>query len=332
MMASKSTSKSRWRPRPLTAAEVAEWVRVSMAVMLSDEQLAAWRGASQAHGAQSSVATNPEGAAAECPRHFLDLPQELLQRVAEATAAREYGALSRACTASRTAAAGAFSVAVAAEVARRLKAGEQVCNRICRVCPTLVLPAAVASVGVMSFWGCRSLTSIVLPEGLTSVDNQAFQACTALTSIVLPASCTRVGDRAFYCCRSLTSIILPTSLTEIGAEAFTDCESLTTITIPDKVEAIGLRTFQGCTTLSSVNLNASLEFINGEAFKDCRALQSITIPASATLIIIPNAFVRCFALDTPSRGRILAICPNAVLDRYPFVPPTYDDFVDAGVY
>ena len=114
-------------------------MRVSMAQMLTADQLAAWRGASQALGAESSAAANPQGAAEERPRHLLDLPTELVQRVAEAMGAREYGAFSCACPSSRAAAAGALSVVVGAEVARRLKAGRHVSDRICRVCPAVVV-------------------------------------------------------------------------------------------------------------------------------------------------------------------------------------------------
>jgi len=238
-------------------------------------------GTMMAHSATQASQSNdpqaPSSAAACDPRHLLDLPSELLQRVAEVMAAREYGAFSRACTGSRTAAAGALSVVVGAEVAQRLKTGLQISNSICRACPALVVPVGVTSVGDRALIRCHSLTSIVLPEGLMSVGAFAFQLC-ALTSVVLPASCTSIGEYAFNYCRSLASITLPASLTKIGVNCFNESESLTTITIPDKVSTIQQCTFAACTALTSISLPASLTLISSHAFCECTSLTAITIP------------------------------------------------------
>ena len=58
------------RPRPLTAAEVAEWVRVSMAQMLTDKQLAAWRAISivVATGSSTARARQPSPTDGSPPR------------------------------------------------------------------------------------------------------------------------------------------------------------------------------------------------------------------------------------------------------------------------
>ena len=47
----------------------------------------------------------------------------------------------------------------------------------------VVLGSGVVSLGVVSFYNCKSLASIHIPEGVTSIGEEAFNGCSTLTSI-----------------------------------------------------------------------------------------------------------------------------------------------------
>ena len=245
-------------------------------------------------------------------RELLDLPAVVLQCVAEFLVVRDYAAFAQTCSACHASSAGALHAVVANEVARRLNDGEKISDVLCQKCPNLEVPRGVSSIGRHAFEQCQSLTSIVLPAGLTEIGAAAFNLCFNLTSVVLPSSCKTIGGTAFCSCYALTSIILPSSLTKLGGKSFSSCKSLTAITIPDGVVILEQYTFEKCKALVSATLPANLTSIHDSPFENCTALKSIDLPRSVTFIQ-KLAFCGCAALDAPSRERIRAICPDAVI-------------------
>ena len=113
--------------------------------------------------------------------NVLELPDALLGEFVVGTLApRDFGCFARASQACRDLAERMQRVVLYAEVARRLKAGEEIGNAICAARPALELTAGVTSIGDSAFHRCISLTSITLPAGLTSIGGLAFRYCTSL--------------------------------------------------------------------------------------------------------------------------------------------------------
>lgn len=250
-------------------------------------------------------------AASRRPLQLLDLPQELLQGIAEAMLTREASAFSRSNTACQAAAS---NVLMLANVVQQLKIGKQIGDGIGKTrvgikSIDLSVSVGIKSIGMRAFYKCISMTSIVLPAGLVTVGLGAFFDCISLTSISMPLSCKSIGPYAFHNC-AFVSITLPIFLTELGHHAFSHCNSLTAITIPDPIDTIYRFTFGDCIALKSITLPAKLITIESYAFEDCTALNSIILPDCVT-DIQDLAFTGCVALDAPSRDRIRAICPDA---------------------
>ena len=146
------------------------------------------------------------------------------------------------------------------------------------------IPDSVTTIGVYTFYNCRSLTSITIPDSVTSIGTYAFSDCSSLTSITIPDNVTAIGTCAFYGCSSLISITIPDSVTTIGAGAFLGCWNLTSMTIPDSVTTIGSEAFYGCSSLTSVTIGNSVTTIGHSAFRNCSSLTSVTIGDSVTTI------------------------------------------------
>ena len=152
---------------------------------------------------------------------LLTLPDAVLEAVCLALRASDLVFFSRACAECRRVAEAAniMPALLAAEMVRRLSAGEQISDALCAACPDLVLPPGVASVPALAFFGCRSLRSIVLPSSVTSIGANAFSECASLSSVTLPSGLTSIALYAFLGCSSLRTIELPQG-TRVAFAAF----------------------------------------------------------------------------------------------------------------
>ena len=208
------------------------------------------------------------------------LPTELLEGIASQLHVAEVAAFavaSQACAAAARRAVGDPSVAVPAEVARRLLAGKRAGRQACAKCPAMVLPSVgLNSIGGGAFYKCTALTSIALPASITSVGVNAFHLCHALTSIDLPAGLTSIELGTFAWCRALHSLALPTGITSIAASAFQCCETLTTVILPNGLTDIGVYAFYRCPALTMINIPASVQSIGACAFVACPSLDHAT--------------------------------------------------------
>jgi len=170
------------------------------------------------------------------------------------------------------------------------------------------LPDSVTtSIGIKTFYECRSLTSAIIGNGVTKIEGGgspnsyncygAFYGCSSLVSLTLGNSIKSIGNTAFYECESLISITIPDSVTNIGAWAFIRCRNLSSVNIPNNVTSIGEGTFSGCRSLTSVNIPNSVTSIGKSAFSGCQGLKSVIIPDSVTSIG-QDAFQICTSLTS----------------------------------
>ena len=267
---------------------------------------------------------------------LVDLPEDVIWRIAVMLPARDFARLALASRACRAAASDEHIAAIIpTEAARRLVAGKRVGDDFCQRCPILELPAAsgISTVGVFAFERCSSLREVRLPSGITSLGNRAFYGCAALERIVLPrelltigsnafsgcaalsslglpAGLTTIGKAAFSGCTSLASIVLPSRITSIPDSAFGNCTSLRSVTLPTAVHALGDCCFYNCSSLASIELPRSLSSIGSYAFFDCASLSNIRLPANVA--IRGGAFCSCTALDDESRQRIRDVDEEAL--------------------
>ena len=70
----------------------------------------------------------------------------------------------------------------------------------------VILSNSITSIGLGTFYYCKSLTSIHIPEGVTSIGDSVFAYCSGLTSINIPESVTSIGSTTFLNCTSLISV------------------------------------------------------------------------------------------------------------------------------
>ncbi len=116
---------------------------------------------------------------------------------------------------------------------------------------SLVLPAAIKSIGSYAFEGCANLTSITLHDAVTGFGYNAFENCANLASINLPANITQIQRGTFKNCAALASIVIPSTVEIIDQEAFYGCASLTTVNIPAGMQNIGNRVFTHCASMQA---------------------------------------------------------------------------------
>lgn len=124
---------------------------------------------------------------------------------------------------------------------------------------SIKIPEGVTSIGLSTFFNCKSLKSVTLPKGFTDIGYMAFYGCTSLTSIDIPSSVTSVGKMAFVNCAALEEVWLPSGVTNIGESAFAFCTSLIRINIPYNATSIGKMAFYACTKLSSISYPGTVE-------------------------------------------------------------------------
>jgi hypothetical protein len=146
------------------------------------------------------------------------------------------------------------------------------------------------------FGNCEWLTSVIIPAAVTSIGAGAFDGCHGLTSITIPAAVTSIGFRAFSDCDGLTSITVPAGVTDIGGDAWSSCSNLTSIDVdgsnPNYLSEAGVLFDKNKTTLiqcpagktGTYTVPAGVTAIGFRAFLDCRGLTSITVPASVTTV------------------------------------------------
>lgn len=138
----------------------------------------------------------------------------------------------------------------------------------CSNLESVVVGAAVKSIGVRAFFGCDNLSQVDFRSGIKKIDTQAFMGCTGLSKIVLPESLEEIGFEAFMDCTNIKSVRLPNNLKTIGGQAFAGCTGLTKIVIPASVEMINTGAFSGCTNLADVYVLGTDTKCENQAFGD----------------------------------------------------------------
>jgi hypothetical protein len=153
-----------------------------------------------------------------------------------------------------------------------------------------------ASIGSFAFSGCVFLVSVNLPEGLETIGESAFQHCGFLREISLPTGLQEIGKGAFANCIFLRIVSLPAGLSQIGEEAFQYCSSLRELSLPAGLQQIGDRAFNSCSSLRELSLPVGLQQIGVGAFAGCSSLREISLPAGLQQIG-SSAFTSCSSLE-----------------------------------
>ena len=116
-----------------------------------------------------------------------------------------------------------------AEGSRLRSIGDEACKRF-EYLSTVVLPAALVTIGKQAFSYCEKLASVEFGagSGLREVGERAFEYCKALKTIALPSSVETIGAKAFMWCTSLADVTLGANsqLRYIGEAAFKSTPAL----------------------------------------------------------------------------------------------------------
>ena len=175
---------------------------------------------------------------------------------------------------------------------------------------SIVIPAAVDSIGDRAFGDCHNLADIriencdrplKMKEGYYGPFNYSDAEKTVYigrdlkltengnpfinpTSVVFSDNVTTINKKLFYGSKTLTSITIGSGVTSIGDNAFYECgddEGVyeMTLSMGKNVTSIGGNAFYSCEALKTVTLPSSLKLIGGSAFAGT-GIYSISIPAS----------------------------------------------------
>eukprot|EP00041_Stephanoeca_diplocostata_P030984 m.951137 g.951137 ORF g.951137 m.951137 type:complete len:899 (-) comp23863_c0_seq1:429-3125(-) len=181
----------------------------------------------------------------------------------------------------------------------------------------LETPAAVTTIGAMSFQNCTTLQTLVVSPSVTTIGDYAFQFCPRLASVYLPSSVVSIGNGAFPSCLGFglllsdghinfprgnvecipcagrTTLTIPSSVTSISYSAFIGCTSITSVYIPPSVVAIGPGpVFPAC---FGFGLQTSSDFSpHGHvSCLACAGVAHISVPSNVTAVD-SDAFSECF--------------------------------------
>ena len=158
--------------------------------------------------------------------------------------------------------------------------------------------SALATVGVLSFSGCRALTTLSLPSGVKKISGSAFQGCDRLARINLPEGLLTIDDGAFAGCAAMQEIRLPETLSALGSNVFAN-SGLRRLEIPNGVKDLKMGLCSGCATLESVKLGSNVKTIGRSAFAGCSRLAVFSVPDDSLLErILPLAFKGCSSLTS----------------------------------
>lgn len=156
--------------------------------------------------------------------------------------------------------------------------------------------SALATVGVLSFSGCRALTTLTLPAGVKKISGSAFQGCDRLARINLPEGLLTIDDFVFSGCTAMQEIRLPETLSALGSNVFAN-SGLRRLEIPNGVKDLKMGLCSGCASLEAVKLGSNVKTIGRSAFAGCSRLAVFAVPNDSLLEkILPLAFNGCSGL------------------------------------
>lgn len=165
----------------------------------------------------------------------------------------------------------------------------------CTALEKVVLNSGITFLPEAFFSGCSSLKTIqlynaadkatvgndgevLLPTALAEIGLDVFRNCSGMTNVILPSSLTEIGGNAFGGAAGLAALELPEGLTSIGDNVFMNT-SLESITIPSTVTDIGDNAFGGSKVLvASGNTNYF-------------SMDGVLLSASGTIVSIPKGYV-----------------------------------------
>lgn len=155
------------------------------------------------------------------------------------------------------------------------------------------LPAALKSIGPMTFRDCKNLRRIALPDKIKCIGKGCFYS-SGLEEIELPRSLEKIRPGTFDECRSLKTIrvndgcnaglcaarapnttkIVPLLTTVVGTVNILDLRNIAQVVIPEGTERIGNHWFC-CSDVVSVTIPASVAEIGTSAFCECKKLATV---------------------------------------------------------
>ena len=122
----------------------------------------------------------------------------------------------------------------------------------CTYIAEFIFGMQIESIGIRSFYACRSIRSITLPDAVKTIGDDAFFGCDNLETVELRNGIESIGMQAFYGCRSLKSVEIPENVTELKPSTFALCASLETVKL-NNVKKIGKDAFSKCESLTPVD-------------------------------------------------------------------------------
>ena len=150
----------------------------------------------------------------------------------------------------------------------------------------VVLPTGLKTIGMKSFWYCKSLTNLNLPATVDSIGEMAFKY-SSITNLETNAKIKRIGEQAFHECKITTFDF--SGIESLGEDCFFNCAltgmldlsnakcaeipryafygcHISGIRFSNNISRICENAFEGCSELTNVNLPSTLERIGSEAF------------------------------------------------------------------
>lgn len=192
----------------------------------------------------------------------------------------------------------------------------------------LSISKSVESIGIYSFYNCKSLTTLKIPDSVETIGDYAFRSCSNLSDISIADGVKIIGSYAFLDYYGATQISLGENVEEIGNNAFYNCQSLKEIHIPNSVKNIGNNAFALCGSSTFLKIGLNVESIGNMAFADCENLSVVECYAYEPPIAYDNTFTNYDAtLKVPTGSESLYQQSECWENFYDIIP----DLPDAGV-
>lgn len=154
------------------------------------------------------------------------------------------------------------------------------------------LPSTVKKIGTCAFAECWDMTSIIIPAAVYSMGTSVFKNCTSLSVANFRSGSliTSMPESTFEGTSKLGTVVLPDKLTSIGTSAFSGT-GLKSISFPDTLKTIGDKAFQYASLSGEIEFPKNISSFGEYAFGYCPGISSMLFLGNASKVTCKsNAF------------------------------------------